>query len=72
MNQENCDRCGQPTNRVTIMSMYNEQIICLSCKDKERQRSDYDKAVQADIAEIKRGNYNFEGIGLDEDAANAG
>lgn len=67
MNVINCERCHKPTNGITIMSMFNEQIICMECKGKEKQRPDYDKALQADIAEIKKGNYNFEGIGLKED-----
>lgn len=65
MNRENCERCNQPTNGITIMSMFNEQIICMTCKDKEKKREDYDKAVKADIDEIKKGNFNFKGIGLD-------
>lgn len=65
MFRENCDRCHQPTNGRTIMSMYNEQVICTGCKDKERQRHDYNEAVAADVAQIKQGNYNFGGIGLD-------
>lgn len=67
MNVENCERCHKPTNGITIMSMFNEQVICMDCKGKEKQRPDYDKAVQADIAEIKNGNYNFKGIGLKEE-----
>lgn len=35
----------------------------MDCKDKERQRADYGKAVEVDNAEIKKGNYNFAGIG---------
>lgn len=70
MFRENCERCHKPTNGTTIMSMFNEQIICMECKDKERQRVDYNDAVEADVAEIKKGNYNFKGIGLDDDAAN--
>lgn len=65
MNVENCERCHKPTNGRTTMSMYNEEIICMGCKDKERQRPDYNDAVEADNAEIRRGNYNFKGIGLD-------
>lgn len=65
MFRENCDRCHRPTNGTTIMSMYNEQVICTGCKGKERQRNDYDEAVAADVAEINKGNYNFKGIGLD-------
>ena len=63
MYRENCDRCGHKTNGVTIMSMYNEDVICMSCKDAEKKKDDYKKAVDADIAEIKKGNYNFKGIG---------
>lgn len=63
MYRENCDRCHQSTNGVTTMSMYNEDVICMSCKDAEKKRDDYKQAVDADIAEIKKGNYNFEGIG---------
>jgi len=66
MYRENCERCHQPTNGVTIMSMYNEDIICMSCKNAEKKRSDYQQAQDADIAEIKKGNYNYEGIGLNE------
>lgn len=66
MHKENCDRCHKPTNGITTMSMFNEDIICMECKDKERKRDDYDKAVKADIDEIKKGNYNFKGIGLND------
>ena len=58
-----CHRCGAKSN-VHIMSMYNEELICMDCKDKETKRDDYGKAVEADHAEIKQGNYNFKGIGL--------
>lgn len=66
MYRENCDRCHQPTNRVTTMSMYNEEVICMSCKDAEKKRSDYKQAQDTDNAEIKKGNYNYEGIGLND------
>ena len=62
--QTTCDRCGGSLSSGRIMSMYNEDCICLKCKDEERQRSDYQKAVKADNEEIKKGNYNFRGIGL--------
>ncbi|MEY4571501.1 MAG: hypothetical protein RLZ10_712 [Bacteroidota bacterium] len=67
MYRENCDRCHQPTNGRTIMSMYNEDIICMTCKESEKKRDDYKKAVEADIAEIKKGNYNYEGIGYNDE-----
>ena len=49
---------------VRIMSMYNEDVICMACKEKERQRPDYREAVEADEAAIRRGDQNFKGIGL--------
>lgn len=58
-----CQRCGTKTN-ITTMSMYNAQVICMECKEAEGKRPDYRKAVEADEAEIRRGNYNFRGIGL--------
>jgi hypothetical protein len=45
------------------MSMYSESLICTNCYDKERERDDYRKARDADVAAIKAGNYNFKGIG---------
>lgn len=47
-----------------IMSMYNEDCICMECKRKEQQRADYHKAVEADHEHIKAGDYSFKGIGL--------
>ena len=58
-----CDRCGAPLT-VRIMSMYNEDVICMACKEKERQRPDYREAVEADNEAIRHGNRNFKGIGL--------
>lgn len=60
-----CDRCGKNT-RVTIMSMFNTDILCMACKSAERERPDYEQAVQADEGAIRGGNYNFRGIGWKE------
>lgn len=61
--KKRCDRCGAELT-VRTMSMFNEDVICMVCKEKERQRSDYRKAVEADNAAIRRGDRNFKGIGL--------
>lgn len=61
-----CMRCGTETN-VTIMSMFNKDIICMTCKDKERKHPDYNKAVEADNAEVRKGVRNFAGIGKPSD-----
>jgi hypothetical protein len=63
MNVDKCERCHQPTNNKTTMSMFNEDVICMSCKEKERQNPNYSKAETADIEQIKKGNYNYSGIG---------
>lgn len=60
----NCDRCGESLAGGRTMSMYNTDCICMKCKDTETKRSDYKKAVEADRAEIAKGNYNFKGIGF--------
>lgn len=63
--QEHCDRCGGSLESGRVMSMYNNDCICMECKEKERKRPDYKKALDADHNAIKNGNYNFEGIGCD-------
>ena len=62
--QKHCDRCGGSLSGGRIMSMFNEDCICMKCKDKELKRADYNNAVETDHEEIKKGNYNFKGIGL--------
>lgn len=59
-----CDRCGGSLDGGRIMSMYNEDCICMDCKKEEQQREDYSRAVAADHDEIRKGNYNFKGIGF--------
>ena len=61
--QEFCDRCGGSLKDGRIMSMYNNDCICMKCKEAERRRADYNDAVKADHDAIKAGNYNFAGIG---------
>ena len=43
-----CHRCLKST-AVHIMSMYNEELICLDCKKSERARDDYKKAEAKDL-----------------------
>ena len=61
-----CDRCGGSLKGGRIMSMYNDDCLCIECKSKECNRSDYKDAVEADHAEIRKGNYYFKGIGYTE------
>ncbi len=59
-----CDRCGRSLSGGRIMSMYNTDVICMDCKEKERNRSDYRQAADAEHAAVLSGNRNFTGIGL--------
>lgn len=62
--QKHCDRCGGSLEGGRIMSMFNEDCICLKCKEKETKRPDYKTAQDAELKEVKKGNRNFKGIGL--------
>ena len=68
MNKSNCDRCGESTDDgsgggcKTIMSMFNRDIICMKCKDVEKQDPEYGAANLADIEATKSGNRNYGGI----------
>jgi hypothetical protein len=57
-----CARCGA-TDRALIMSVFNTDVICLDCKDKERLHPAYRAAADAEIAAVKAGDYNFPGVG---------
>ncbi len=61
--QKHCDRCHGSLDGGRTMSMFNEDCICMECKYKETQRDDYGDSVAADHEQIRRGNYNFKGIG---------
>jgi hypothetical protein len=61
-----CDRCKEEV-RTTTMSMFNVDVICMSCKKNERNHPDYKKAVEREREELMKGNWNFEGIGKPKD-----
>lgn len=58
-----CDRCGASLEGGRIMSMFNTDCICMDCHKKERELPEFKQAAETKLAEIRRGNYNFEGIG---------
>jgi hypothetical protein len=45
------------------MSRFNTQALCMDCLEEERQHPDYQKAMDAELAALRAGNRNFEGIG---------
>jgi hypothetical protein len=63
-----CDRCGKKT-LATCMSMFNTEMCCQGCLDKEKRHPSYQHARQQEFEAAKRGDYNFEGIGLPPDYA---
>jgi hypothetical protein len=64
MNVKNCERCKTPTNGISIMSMFNTQVICIPCKEEEKENPRYAEAVDAERKAVSKGDYNFRGIGL--------
>ena len=63
--KKKCDRCGGSLDGGRTMSRFNTDCLCMRCAEAEKSHPDYGKAVEAELAEIRRGNYNFKGIGYD-------
>ena len=61
--KKRCDRCGRSLDDGRTMSRFDTSCLCLRCAEAERKHPDYRKAVEAELAEIRKGNYNFMGIG---------
>lgn len=61
-----CDRCKAEL-RVHSMSRFNQDECCMDCLKKERAHPMYEEARRIEHEEVKKGNYNFPGIGLPED-----
>jgi hypothetical protein len=62
MDTPKCQRCGTQTLATTV-SYFNTETLCLPCKEAERRHPDFPLAEAVEIAAVKLGNYNFEGIG---------
>jgi hypothetical protein len=62
MYREFCDRCKGPTNGETTQSMFNEEVICMKCKDEEIKDPEYDAACKADQEAYLSGERNFKGV----------
>lgn len=63
---EYCDRCCCKTN-FTTMSYFTTASICMDCDKKEREHPRFKEAQDAEMAQIRQGNYNFKGIGKPKD-----
>jgi len=60
--QKTCDRCNGNLDGGRTMSAFSEECICLICSDAEKKDSEYQKAVDADVEQIRQGNFNYKGI----------
>ena len=49
------------------MSMFNTEMCCEACLNKEKRHLKYQEAKEAERREVLKGNHNFEGIGKPED-----
>ena len=63
LTKKRCDRCGGSLEGGRTMSRFDTACICMACAEAETRHPDYQKAVEAELAEIRKGNRNFEGIG---------
>jgi ArsR family metal-binding transcriptional regulator len=61
MNKENCDRCGEATGGSTIMSIFNQDVICMPCKEEEKLDPDYNIASLAELQAMRDGIVDFPG-----------
>ena len=62
-NKKRCDRCGAPLGSGFTMSRFNTDALCMKCAEEERNHPDYQKAADAELAAVKRGERTFPGIG---------
>jgi len=64
-NSLTCERCGADLRVVAhTMSRFNTQIVCTPCHDDERRAPNYVKARDTESEAVRRGEFNFPGIGL--------
>jgi hypothetical protein len=61
-----CDRCGRETI-VLKMSWFNTDNLCLDCQAEEAAHPQYAEARAAEEAAVRRGDFNFPGVGLPPD-----
>ena len=49
------------------MSLFNQEMCCKECIEKERAHPKFKEATSQQLEEMQKGNYNFSGIGLPDD-----
>jgi hypothetical protein len=61
MRRDVCDRCGGTTNNMTTQSMFNEDVICMNCKEEEKKDPEYAAACEAEREALAKGDRNYKG-----------
>jgi len=61
-NKKRYDRCGASLGGGRTMSRFDTACLCMRCAGVERHHPDYERAVEANLAEIRKDNRNFKGI----------
>jgi len=61
-----CERCGK-SDCTLIMSMFNTDMICNECNEKEKNHPKYNEAHNIEEKQVMNGNFNFRGIGKPSD-----
>jgi hypothetical protein len=59
--QGNCERCHKSSGGVTTMSIFNSEVICMSCKEKEKKDPEYLAASLEELESVRAGDMNFSG-----------
>ena len=62
MRRDVCDRCGGDTHNMTTQSMFNEDVICMYCKEDEKKDPEYDAACEAEREALSKGDRNYKGV----------
>ena len=62
-NRKFCDHCHKSLAGGFSMSRFDTSALCFCCLEEEHLHPDYQKAVDAELAALRSGNRNFEGIG---------
>ena len=60
--QKCCDRCGKSLKDGRIMSMLNEDCICMECSKEENTNPKYILGLLAERMAVEDGNYNYPGL----------
>jgi hypothetical protein len=61
-----CPRCKKDVLS-WITSFFNTQDICIPCSEIEQKHPEFEAAKARECEEVRKGNYNYEGVGLPED-----